>query len=171
MKGWWWAVTNDYIQNIAFSGWKICIHNSFLKQDFSICLEHIKRRKRAMSMMCEFTLRLFDNYTYIITEEYWVITTLSPISLKVFAVIMIRQITGHEHVSWRYRLEPKMHNICCGQRIGLIYFIQYFRSVFLWNAFGRPTRVFHGRFTWYLNWILEFCICMIMTYFAVTMFI
>ena len=37
--------------------------------------------------------------------------------------------------------------ICCGHQIGLIYFIQYFQLVFLWNAFGRPTGVFHGRFT------------------------
>ena len=56
---------------------------------------------------------------------------------------------------------------CCGHQIGLIYFIQYFQLVFLWNAFGRPTRVFHGRFTWYLNGILEFCFCMVMTWFAV----
>ena len=52
---------------------------------------------------------------------------------------------------------------CCGHQIGLIYFIQYFQLVFLWNAFGRPTGVFHGRFTWYLNGILEFCICLVMT--------
>ena len=38
-------------------------------------------------------------------------------------------------------------NICCGHQIGLIYFIQYFQLVFLWNAFGRPTGVFRGRFT------------------------
>ena len=37
--------------------------------------------------------------------------------------------------------------LCCGHQIGLIYFIQYFQLVFLWNAFGRPTAVFHGRFT------------------------
>ena len=55
------------------------------------------------------------------------------------------------------------HSSCCGHQIGLIYFIQYFQLVFLWNAFGRPTGVFHGRFTWYLNGILEFCICLIMT--------
>ena len=55
------------------------------------------------------------------------------------------------------------HTFCCGHQIGLIYFIQYFQLVFLWNAFGRPTGVFHGRFTWYLNKILEFCICLVMT--------
>ena len=60
-----------------------------------------------------------------------------------------------------------LHTVCCGHQIGLIYFIQYFQLVFLWNAFGRPTRVFHGRFTWYLNGILEFCFCMVMTWFAV----
>ena len=60
---------------------------------------------------------------------------------------------------------------CCGHQIGLIYFIQYFQLVFLWNAFGRPTGVFHGRFTWYLNGILEFCICLVMTWFAVLIFI
>ena len=37
--------------------------------------------------------------------------------------------------------------VCCGHQIGLIYFIQYFQLVFLWNAFGRPTGVFRGRFT------------------------
>ena len=42
---------------------------------------------------------------------------------------------------------------------------------FLWNAFGRHTRVFHGRFTSYLNGILEFCICLVMTEFAVPIFI
>ena len=52
---------------------------------------------------------------------------------------------------------------CCGHQIGLIYFIQYFQSIFLCNAFGRPTGVFHGRFIWYLNGILEFCICLVMT--------
>ena len=57
----------------------------------------------------------------------------------------------------------KSRSFCCGHQIGLIYSIQYFQLVFLWNAFGRPTGVFHGRFTWYLNWILEFCICMVMT--------
>ena len=61
--------------------------------------------------------------------------------------------------------------VCCGHQIGLIYFIQYFQLVFLWNAFGRPTGVFRGRFTWYLNGILEFFICMVMTWFAVPMFI
>ena len=35
---------------------------------------------------------------------------------------------------------------CCGHQIGLIYFIQYFQLVFLWNALDRPTRVFRGRF-------------------------
>ena len=39
------------------------------------------------------------------------------------------------------------HYNCCGHQIGLIYFIQYFQLVFLWNAFGRPTGVFRGRFT------------------------
>ena len=61
--------------------------------------------------------------------------------------------------------------LCCGHQIGLIYFIQYFQLVFLWNAFGRPTGVFRGRFTWYLNGILEFFICMVMTWFAVLIFI
>ena len=56
-----------------------------------------------------------------------------------------------------------IYSVCCGHQIGLIYFIQYFQLVFLWNAFGRPTGVFRGRFTWYLNGILEFCICLVMT--------
>ena len=63
------------------------------------------------------------------------------------------------------------YDYCCGHQIGLIYFIQYFQLVFLWNAFGRPTGVFHGRFTWYWNGILEFCICLVMTWFAVLIFI
>ena len=42
-------------------------------------------------------------------------------------------------------------------------FYSIFQLVFLWNAFGRPTRVVHGGFTWYLNGILEFCICLAMT--------
>ena len=48
-------------------------------------------------------------------------------------------------------------------QIGLIYFIQYLQLLYLWNAFGRPTRLFHGRFAWYSNGILEFCICLVMT--------
>ena len=87
---------------------------------------------------------------------------------------------NHDHISWigqctlytlyKNLLERKDH-WCCGHQIGLIYFIQYFQLVFLWNAFGRPTGVFRGRFTWYLNGILEFFICMVMTWFAVLIFI
>ena len=84
--------------------------------------------------------------------------------LNIVNKVLLSKIVSYEHFSpgpgW-----------CCGHQIGLIYFIQYFQLVFLWNGFGRPTRVFHGRFTWYLNVILEFCICMVMTSFAVPMFI
>ena len=75
------------------------------------------------------------------------------------------QYTTSENCRENYITKTKklLHIECCGHQIGLIYSIQYFQLVFLWNAFGRPTGVFHGRFTWYLNGILEFCSCLVMT--------
>ena len=87
-----------------------------------------------------------------------------------WAVNLSALLKGNELETY-YRMDTEDRKDCCGHQIGLIYFIQCFQLVFLWNAFGRPTRVFHGRFTWYLNGILEFCICMVMTWFAVLMFI
>ena len=96
-------------------------------------------------------------------------------------------VSAHIHLAWlflstHYLYEKRIGQVtsdvlytrftyCCGHQIDLIYFIQYFQFVFIWNAFDKPTRVFHGRFTSYLNGILEFCICMVMTYSAVAMFI
>ena len=92
-------------------------------------------------------------------------------------LVFLFKIENEQLITWvgkfvygSFCLREEYHG-CCGHQIGLIYFIQYFQLVFLWNAFGRPTGVFRGRFTWYLNGILEFCICLVMTWFAVPMFI